>query len=200
MKINPKDILRFRLSIENVMEIWIHELGENTSCTFTSGSKFGRTYILLSAEGKMVNPNEYQDDLTSMISNGSSLLTALGLFLEYHYENGKNFLKLTLSNKQSGQLKSVMLGILLGIICGAALSFGLPNAGNMVQTWFVSPIFDTFMNILTLIAGPMIFLAVYCGIYEMGDAATFGKIGKRLIIRFTSFAFLILIAAGLMVS
>lgn len=148
----------------------------------------------------MVNPNEYQDDLTSMISNGSSLLTALGLFLEYHYENGKNFLKLTLSNKQSGQLKSVMLGILLGIICGAALSFGLPNAGNMVQTWFVSPIFDTFMNILTLIAGPMIFLAVYCGIYEMGDAATFGKIGKRLIIRFTSFAFLILIAAGLMVS
>lgn len=52
MKINPKDILRFRLSIENVMEIWIHELGENTSCTFTSGSKFGRTYILLSAEGK----------------------------------------------------------------------------------------------------------------------------------------------------
>ena len=70
----------------------------------------------------------------------------------------------------------------------------------MVQTWFVSPIFDTFMNILTLIAGPMIFLAVYCGIYEMGDAATFGKIGKRLIIRFTSFAFLILIAAGLMVS
>lgn len=87
MKINPKDILRFRLSIENVMEIWIHELGENTSCTFTSGSKFGRTYILLSAEGKMVNPNEYQDDLTSMISNGSSLLTALGLFLEYHYEN-----------------------------------------------------------------------------------------------------------------
>ena len=67
MKINPKDILRFRLSIENVMEIWIHELGENTSCTFTSGSKFGRTYILLSAEGKMVNPNEYQDELTSMI-------------------------------------------------------------------------------------------------------------------------------------
>ena len=125
---------------------------------------------------------------------------SLWRFLEYHYENGKNFLKLTLSNKQSGQLRSVMLGILLGIICGAALSFGLPNAGNMVQTWFVSPIFDTFMNILTLIAGPMIFLAVYCGIYEMGDAATFGKIGKRLIIRFTSFVFLILIAAGLMVS
>ena len=73
MKINPRDILRFRLSIENVMEIWMHELGENTNCTFTSGSKFGRTYILLSAEGKVVNPNEYQDELTSIISNGGSV-------------------------------------------------------------------------------------------------------------------------------
>lgn len=200
MKINPRDILRFRLSMENVMEIWMHELGENTNCTFTSGSKFGRTYILLSAEGKVVNPNEYQDELTSIISNGSSLLTTLGLFLEYHYEDGKNFLKLTLPKKQTGQLKPVILSILLGILCGAVLSFGLPDVGNMVQTWFVSPIFNTFMNILTLIAGPMIFLAVYCGIYEMGDAATFGKIGKSLIIRFTSFAFLILIAASLMVS
>ena len=200
MKINPRDILRFRLSIENVMEIWMHELGENTSCTFTSGSKFGRTYILLSAEGKVVNPNEYQDELTSIISNGSSLLTTLGLFLEYHYEGGKNFLKLTLPKKQSGQLKPVILSILLGILCGAVLSFGLPDAGNMVQTWFISPIFDTFMNLLTLISGPMIFLAVYCGIYEMGDAATFGKIGKSLIIRFTSFAFLVLIAASLMIS
>ena len=35
MKINPRDILRFRLSMENVMEIWMHELGENTTCTFT---------------------------------------------------------------------------------------------------------------------------------------------------------------------
>lgn len=31
VKINPRDILRFRLSIENVMEIWMHELGENTN-------------------------------------------------------------------------------------------------------------------------------------------------------------------------
>lgn len=200
MKINPKDILRFRLSIENVMEIWMNELGENTNCTFASGSRFGRTYIILSAEGRMVNPNEYQDELTTMISNGNSFLATLGLFLEYHYEDGKNFLKLTLPKKQSGQLTPVILGMLLGIISGAVLTFGLPDVGNVIQTWIISPIFDTFMNLLTLIAGPMIFLAVYCGIYEMGDAATFGKIGKSLIIRFLLFAFLVLAAAGLMVS
>lgn len=200
MQIKSRDILRFRLSIENVMEIWLRELGENTKCTFTSGSRFGRTYIILSAEGKSVNPNEYQDDLKTTISDGSSVLATLGLILEYHYENGKNFLKLALPKKQSGQLTTVLLSIILGIVCGAVLTFGLPDIGSMAQTWIISPLFDTIMNLLKLIAGPMIFLAVYCGIYEMGDAATFGKIGKSLIVRFLLFIFLVLVAAGLMVS
>ena len=200
MQIESKDILRFRLSIENVMEIWMRELGENTKCTFTSGSRLGRTYILLSAEGKSVNPNEYQDELNATISDGSSVLATLGLILEYHYENGRNYLKLALPKKQSGQLNTVLLSIILGIVCGLALTFGLPDVGNVVQDWIISPLFDTFMNLLKLIAGPMIFLAVYCGINEMGDAANFGKIGKTLIVRFLSFTFLVLIASALMIS
>lgn len=200
LQMKPRDILRFRLSIENVMEIWMRELGENTRCTFSSGSRFGRTYITLSAEGKSVDPNEYQDELTANISNGSSILTTLGLTLEYHYDNGKNFLKLALPKKQSGQMTPVLIGMLLGIIFGAIFTFGLPKAGNTIQTWIVSPLFDTLMNLLSVIAGPMIFLAVYCGIYEMGDAATFGKIGKSLILRFLLFTFLALIATALVMS
>lgn len=200
MQINSRDIIRFRLSIENVMGIWMHELGENAKCTFTSGSKLGRTYIILSAEGKKVNPNEYQDELETSISDGSSLLATLGLVLEYHYENGRNYLKLALPKKPVGQLSAVLAGIILGIICGAILTFGLPDIGSTVQDWIISPLFNTFMNLLKLIAGPMIFLAVYCGINEMGDAANFGKIGKTLITRFILFIFLNLVAVGLMIS
>ena len=200
MQINSRDILRFRLSIENVMEIWLRELGEDTRCTFTSGSKLGRTYIILSAEGKSVNPNEYQDELATTISDGSSVLATLGLILEYHYEDGRNYLKLALPKKPFGQLNTVLLSIILGIVCGGVLTFGLPDIGTVVQDWIISPIFNTFMNLLKLIAGPMIFLAVYCGINEMGDAASFGKIGKNLIIRFILFIFLNLVAVSLMVS
>lgn len=81
MKINPKNIIRFRLSIENVMVIWMYEFGENTRCTFTSDFKFSRTYILLSAEKKVVNSNKYQDGLTSIVSDGSSLLPRWVYFL-----------------------------------------------------------------------------------------------------------------------
>ena len=82
MRVSEKDILRFRLSIENVMDIWLRELGEGTSCSFTSGSKFGRTSIVLTAEGKKVNPSEYEDEMLMGLSGTFSILSALGLTLE----------------------------------------------------------------------------------------------------------------------
>lgn len=197
-EVKQKDILRFRLSIENVMEIWLRELGEETECAFSSGTKFGRAYILLSAEGKKVNPNEYQDELMAGISEGSSILATLGLTLEYHYESGQNILKLTLPKGQAGQLMPVLICMLLGALMGGLFEFVLPEAGNVIQEWVVTPVFDTLMNLLSVIAGPMIFLAVYSGIYGIGDTITFGKIGKHLIVRFLLMTFVfLLLAAGL---
>ncbi len=49
---------------------------------------------------------------------------------------------------------------------------------------FSAPVFDIFMGLLTALAGPMIFLSVAGGIYNIGDIATLGKIGKRMTGRF----------------
>lgn len=136
--VNSKDILRFRLSMENVMDIWLRELGEGISCSFSSGSKFGRAFIVLTTDGKKVNPNEYQDELRAGISNGSSLLAALGLTLEYRYEAGQNILKLTLPKGQAGQLMPVLIGMLAGALFGGVFEFVFPEAGGVVQEWVVS--------------------------------------------------------------
>lgn len=197
--VNSKDILRFRLSMENVMDIWFRELGEGISCSFSSGSKFGRAYIVLTADGKKVNPNEYQDELLAGISNGSSLLAALGLTLEYRYEAGQNILKLTLPKGQAGQLMPVLICMLAGALFGGVFEFVFPEAGGVVQEWVVSPVFDTLMNLLSVIAGPMIFLAVYSGIYGIGDTLIFGKIGRHLIVRFLLMTFLVLFMTGAVV-
>ena len=194
--VNSKDILRFRLSMENVMDIWLRELGEGISCSFSSGSKFGRAYIVLTADGKKVNPNEYQDELRAGISNGSSLLAALGLTLEYRYEAGQNILKLTLPKGQAGQLMPVLICMLAGALFGGVFEFVFPEAGGVVQEWVVSPVFDTLMNLLSVIAGPMMFLAVYSGIYGIGDTLIFGKIGRHLIVRFLLPTFLIALSTA----
>lgn len=189
MRVSEKDILRFRLSIENVMDIWLRELGEGTSCSFTSGSKFGRTSIVLTAEGKKVNPSEYEDEMLMGLSGTFSILSALGLTLEYRYEDGRNVLKLTPPKGQSGLLVPVLICMLLGALLGGFFTFIMPETGSIVLKWAVSPIFDTLMNLLSVIAGPMIFLAVYSGIYGIGDKASFGRIGKHLILRFLLMTF-----------
>ena len=92
----------------------------------------------------------------------------------------------------------VLICMLLGALLGGLFEFVLPEAGNVVQEWVVTPVFDTLMNLLSVIAGPMIFLAVYSGIYGIGDTITFGKIGKHLIVRFLLMTFVfLLLAAGL---
>lgn len=55
---------------------------------------------------------------------------------------------------------------------------------NFLSEEMITPVFDTFMGLLSAVAGPLIFLSVAGGIYNIGDIATLGKVGKRMIGRF----------------
>ena len=59
----------------------------------------------------------------------------------------------------------------------------------------ISPIFNTFMGLLSAIAGPMIFLSVTWGIYSIGDTTTLGRIGKKMITRFLVMQFILSVIA-----
>lgn len=52
------------------------------------------------------------------------------------------------------------------------------------------------MGFLSAISGPLIFLSVLWGIYSIGDVASFGKIGKRMIVRFLLMSTLLLLIAA----
>ena len=79
----------------------------------------------------------------------------------------------------------------LGIVVAAALAVGLTGMflfpddlrGKVLET-AINPVYNTFFRILGCIAGPMIFLSVAWGVYGIGDAATFGRIGRRMMIRY----------------
>ena len=69
----------------------------------------------------------------------------------------------------------------------------LPDSFRLaLSTRFIGPIFDSFMGLLAAIAGPMIFLSVVWGIYSIGDTATLGSIGKRMMKRFLVMTFVAL--------
>lgn len=57
-----KDIIRIRLSLEEILGIWQKELGQ-TDITCRTGQKFGRQYIVFEAAGRPVNVMENEADL-----------------------------------------------------------------------------------------------------------------------------------------
>ena len=75
---------------------------------------------------------------------------------------------------------AIASALVLSLICKA-----LPeNVSNFITADLVTPVFNTFMGLLSAIAGPIIFLSVVWGICGIGDMVTFGKIGKKMIGRF----------------
>lgn len=72
----------------------------------------------------------------------------------------------------------------LALFCGLVSSFLPEKTVNFLSEEMITPVFDTFMGLLSAVAGPLIFLSVAGGIYNIGDIATLGKVGKRMISRF----------------
>ena len=187
---NRKDILKFRLSVEDVMLKWLEEIGEGTECIVKCGTRLRRSYLSLSAAGSKSNPSEF--DSYDEIGNGSSLLSLMGLAIEYHYRDGINEVSMLLVSESSAKKPWMLISLVVSVLLGIIITGFLPEAGNVLYEQAVTPLFNTMMNLLSALAGPMIFLAVCSGIYGVGDVVLFGKIGKKLIKRFVGMTFVFL--------
>ena len=53
-----KDVVRLRLTVEEILALWERVLGSGTPCVFRCGTRLGRMYIYVTAEGRRVDPGE----------------------------------------------------------------------------------------------------------------------------------------------
>src|SRR4051812_2628326 len=82
-------------------------------------------------------------------------------------------------------LTAIALGVVLGIVA--------PNAAKAMK-----PIGDTFVNLVKMVIGPIIFLTIVLGIANMSDLKKVGRVGGKAVLYFeivTTFA----LAIGLIV-
>ena len=187
-----KNRLRIRLLVEEILLDWQQHFSEETVCQVRIGQRFRHPYIQLELEGESCNPLNTNTEYYG--SYRSRLLANMGLAPLYSYENGRNRITFKLKKSKANPLLSLAAAVLLGLAVGTA-GLHIPDDLRLsVLNSFLTPIYDTFFNLLGTIAGPMVFLSVAWGIYGIGDTATFGRIGKRMIIHFISIVFLICIA------
>lgn len=186
--------LRIRLTMEDLILNVCEELGEDTPYTLSSGKLLGRQFIRFTYRGLPFDPCNSSDDSTDNWS--SRIMSDMGLSPIWHYKNGINTLELKLKRKRMGNMKAILLAIILALICGfpgAALLPGYIKEG-FSELLFV-PVQRLFFNLMSTFAGFMILLSVSCGIFNMGNISSFSRIGKLIFKRFIGFT--LLLASGI---
>ena len=184
-----KEMLKCRLSIEECLLYWLNNGLENNTVELKTGRYLLIPYIQIEVKGESQNPYTRAEDDFGLYAQ--SILVRLGLDPEYSYDNGRNRVKYKLKKKAPGMIATLCMVIISALVIGFLGMAVIPDpirAG--LQESLLTPLYNTFFNILGCLAGPMIFLSVAWGVYGIGDAATLGKIGKKMMIRYVGIVLL----------
>lgn len=178
-----KEGLRTRLAAEEVLLYWGQLLGADTRCTLCCNTRFGQQSIRLSAPGPSADPSTRPEE-SELEAAGNVILERLGLAPVFRYEKGINIVTFQLHRKRPNQLVWISLAALLALILGL-LSLWLPaGAQTLLSQGLATPALQMLLGALTGVAMPMVFLSICTSIMDIGDMATLGKLGKRLLMRF----------------
>ena len=181
-----KDILRLRLSLEEILEGWSSALPD-APVTFCAKKRLGRQRVEIRVEGRELRA----DDVLKNCSLSSRLLAQAGLTLTQSYQNSENCLTVEPPRKRRlGQMQKLLLAIVSAVVLGL-LQRLLPASAQAGVRAVTDPLFTLILNLLRTISSPMIFLAICWGIFNIGDMTMMGRIGKKVIGRIAALSFLV---------
>lgn len=172
-----RDIMKYRLSAEECLLNWLTDDSVGKTLTVCGEKRrFMPPSFTVELTGEPCNPTKDRNTYTA------GLLRALGIGPEYHYSNGKNILQFDVFGHPAGRVAAFALilaaAVLTGIIGNLIIHVNLRT--SIIGT-VLTPLYDMFLRLLSLAAGPMIFLSVTWGIYGIGDTAALGRTGKSVI-------------------
>ena len=192
-KVEHKNAVRVRLALEEALLRYRDE-GTAEGFTLRCRWRFRAPRVELAVPGQSLDPLAEEDELNSGALTG--MMAHMGLAPLWQYKNGVNRVLFTPKRKKRSLVGSMLTALVLAVVLGYLCRL-LPEAARMgLSDKLVTPVFDTFMGFLTAISGPMIFLSVTWGICCIGDVASFGRIGKRMIAMFILLTVVLTTIAG----
>lgn len=180
-----KDIIRLRLSLEEILGVWLGSL-EGAPVHVESGKSFGRAFLRVGVEGPAMDAWDSEALVLS-----SHLLSQAGLSFTYAYKNGRNCLVCNPRKKKSsmGQVALLMAAVFLAVFLGAAARRFPPIQAAALS--ITEPLFNMILGALRAVSSPLVFLALCCSIVSIGDLSVVGKVGKKLILRMLGGTFIL---------
>lgn len=196
-KTEKKDILRVRLGMEESLLRYRDAFGEEKKFILKIADGLGRIRISVYVKGGMVDPFVKSDISEQDSSFMRAALANMGEMPVWKYSRGINTISYALPKKTLSSWERLATALVLAIVCGTVLKLMPQEALNTFREGILTPLLDTFMNLLSGVAVPMIFLSVVWGIYSVGDVSAFSVLGKALLLRLLIFTVILTLMTGL---
>ena len=176
--VERREALHMKLTFEEVLLEYQEKFGEQALFKVRCIKRFPSIRVEIVVPGDAYDPLNKEGEDDAVIQ---SLLAKIGLAPTWSYKNNKNYI-VFIPNKKSLSGTVKMAGAIgLAIFCGISLNT-MPEGFRMaVNSYFLTPLTDVFMGLISAVAGPLIFLSVLGSICSMGNLETLGKIGSKTI-------------------
>lgn len=197
-KVAQKDVLKIRLGVEETLIKYKEYFGEDTKFNLRCTKRLGNIKTSIAVKGLMYDPYakvEEEDDEDQFMRH--AIFSNSGA-PRWRYSNGLNIYTFDAVKKTLPSWVNLCIAIVLAVICGLALKAAPENVSSLICVDILTPLMDCFMNLIKSVASPMILLAVIWGMYSIGDATTFGIIGKTYTIRLLLYFNAIVAFSGLL--
>lgn len=192
-RVDDKEILRIRLAVEEALLNYRKAMGMDARFSLLCIKRLGRLRIELRIPGDRLDPFAVEEEGDELLRG---ILAGMGIAPVWRYKNGVNLVMFLPKKRSPSQIRRLAASVALAILCGGLCTLLPEGVRHHLSEQIVSPLFGTFMGLLTAIAGPMIFLSVAWGVCSIGDTATLSKIGKRMVGRFLLMSFILTVLAG----
>ncbi len=201
LKTPKKNILETRLTVEEVLLDYLNKYSgeEDKEFTYTQSNFLGKASIALTIAGEPFNPLQKEAD--DEFGNWSSALIANADYTpNYAFSNGINTITMRFSKKGVNPLVTLLLSIGVAFLV-SMIRFLLPEETvNYISNSLLTPLYNAFIGLMTTVAIPLVFLSVACGIVGIGNSAVFGKIGRKMVLRFVGVTLFFTALAGVIFS
>lgn len=179
LRVERQNRIRIRFSFEESLLRLRERFGEKESFRLKVSSRFGRPSMQIELAGEVFNP--LSKTASELEDWSGSLLTAVGLSPLYSYSGGKNILRLNLPKQGMNAAMKMLIALVLGIVSGmtlqACLSGGAQNA--LVES-FLTPLYDFWVRMLTVLSGPVVFLMVCTSVLNTRTIEEEGGSSRRV--------------------
>ncbi|MFB5663251.1 dicarboxylate/amino acid:cation symporter [Alteribacillus sp. HJP-4] len=89
--------------------------------------------------------------------------------------------------------KKILIALLLGVIVGLSLNAVPGDVFNFIDTYILNPVGQVFLNLITMLVVPIVFISIALGTASLKDPVQLGRIGTQTIAFYLITTFIALI-------